>query len=390
MCYNHRDEATKTGARVTGLPAQLFHGADQPLRRGLGIRQVAGGNGWLEVATRDRPGSAFHTAVELRAGGTAPLGDALVVPPLSGHFPILLRDLAAGLLPWFQVTVVDWHNVRHVAAEAGSFGLDNNIATVRGELERLGPDTTVIGVCQGGAPALAASALIAAARPELAPRRLVLMGAPIEPLANPTRVVNLVRSQPRSWFEATQLETVPPPWPGTGRRVYPARAQLQALWLYLMRTSALGGEMLGKLMHDDGLDAQAHPFLDAFTSIMDLDARLFLDCMTAMFHDSALAAGTLTCEAQPVDAGALTRTRLLTIEGALDDIAAPGQTSAALALARNVARENKAGVVIDGLGHMSLFHGASWRGRVLPALLAFCEADARTIRITGDAMRQRR
>lgn len=368
--------------RVTGHPAQLFLGADQPLRRSLGIRQVAGGDGWLDVAARERPGSAFHSLVELEAETSAPLGAALVVPPLSGHFPILLRDMIAALLPWFRVTVIDWHNVRHVAPEVGAFGLDRNIATVRGEIERLGPGVTVIGVCQGGVPALAASSLIAAAAPDVAPRRLVLMGAPIEPLANPTRVVTLVRSQPRHWFEATQLDTVPPPFAGTGRRVYPAHAQLQALWLYLMRTMAQGGEMLGKLMRDDGLDAEAHPFLDAFTSIMDLDARLFVDCMTAIFQDSALAAGRLACEGEIVEPGALTRTRLLTIEGGRDDIAAPGQTSAALELACNIRREDKAGLVFDGLGHMSLFHGAAWRGRVLPALIDFCAADARTTRIT--------
>ena len=368
---------------VTGHPAQLFLGADQPLRRGLGIRRVAGGTGWLEVASRDLPGSPFHTLVALEAGSPAPLGAALVVPPLSGHFPILLRDMIAGLLPWFKVTVVDWHNVRHVAPEAGAFGLESNIATVRTEIERLGPDATVIGVCQGGVPALAASALVGSAAAGDAPRRLILMGAPIEPLANPTRVVKLVRSQPRHWFEATQLETVPPPFAGTGRRVYPAQAQLQALWLYLMRTSAQGGEMLGKLMRDDGLDAEAHPFLDAFTSIMDLDARLFVDCMTAIFQDSALAAGTLACEGERVEVSALTRTRLLTIEGGRDDISAPGQTSAALDLACNVAREDKAALVLDGLGHMSLFHGAAWRERVLPAVLDFCAVDARATRISA-------
>lgn len=367
---------------VTGHTPQLFHGADQPLRRSLGITRVAGGNGWLEVSARDLPGSAFHTRVELGANGSGALGRALVVPPLSGHFPILLRDMIAGLLPWLQVTMIDWHNVRHVAPEAGAFGLDSNIATVRAEIERLGPDATVIGVCQGGVPALAASALVAAAAGHLAPRQLILMGAPIEPVANPTRVVKLVRSQPRRWFEATQLETVPPPFAGTGRRVYPAHAQLQALWLYLMRTSAQGGEMLGKLMRDDGLDAEAHPFLDAYTSIMDLDAKLFVDCMTAIFQDNALAARTLACEGEIVDAGALERTRLLTIEGGLDDIAAPGQTSAALELACNVARGDKAALVLEGLGHMSLFHGAAWRRRVLPALIEFCAAGARTTRIT--------
>ena len=118
------------------------------------------------------------------------LPKVLVVAPLSGHFPILLRDLVIGLLPAFQVFITDWVNARHVALEQGPFDLDRNISYVIEMMERLGSGLNVMALCQGALPALLATAYLAEKSEQSAPRTLVLVAAPVDPAENPTRVVS--------------------------------------------------------------------------------------------------------------------------------------------------------------------------------------------------------
>jgi poly(3-hydroxybutyrate) depolymerase len=61
----------------------------------------------------------------------------------------------------------------------------------------------------------------------------------------------------------------------------------------------------------------------------------------------------------------------MTIEGARDDIAAPGQTAAALDLCPAIPETRRARLVVPDCGHFGLFHGEPWRSRVLPEVRAF-------------------
>src|SRR5262249_1524070 len=188
------------------------------------------------------------------------------VAPLSGHFPILMRDLVAGLLPYFRVYVTDWVNIRHVPARYGPFGLQMNISSVLAMMKKLPPGFNVIGLCQGGVPALAATALLSQSGGAGIPASLVLIGAPIDPLASPTPVFKLLRSQPLSWFERNLITTVPEGFAGRGRRVYSAHQRLLTLWAYLTRHVSEGGDTAKKVAVDDGADPDRFPFLDLFTS----------------------------------------------------------------------------------------------------------------------------
>ena len=99
------------------------------------------------------------------------LPKVLVVAPLSGHFPLLLRDLIIGLLPAFRVFITDWVNARHVAPEQGPFDLATNVAYIIDMMERLGNGLNVMALCQGAVPALLATAYLAekVRRPRRAP-----------------------------------------------------------------------------------------------------------------------------------------------------------------------------------------------------------------------------
>ena len=179
----------------TVFAAPLFAGSDQPARRGFGIVDVFVECVRVPVVTRDVLATPFYALVEFARADINARRNLLVVSPLSGHFPILLRDLVIGLIPWFRVHVTDWINVRHVDIADGTFGLEQNIAGVLRMEQHLGTDLVVIALCQAGLPALAAAAALSAARVARAPAHLVLMAAPIDPLANPTRVVGLLRAR---------------------------------------------------------------------------------------------------------------------------------------------------------------------------------------------------
>lgn len=356
-------------------PAPLFAGSNQPARRGLDIHSVAVAGEDRAVTTRAIHVDPFCVLTECAVSGDGIRRNALLVAPLSGHFPVLLRDVVVGLLPWFRVHITDWVNVRHVPAAHGSFDLGSNIAAALDAMRRLAPDLTVIAVCQAGVPALAAAAILAAGAgadaDALAPARLVLIGAPIDPLANPTRLVRLLRAQTLDDMERTLTDVVSHPYAGFGRRVYPAWLQLSALESYLTRNVCEGGELCGKLFADDGSDPVRFPFLDAFTSIMDLDASYFLENTRSLYHDRDICEGRLRFAGSLVDPGAIRRARLMTIEGEWDDIAAPGQTRAAHQLCTSVANASRHHLVVPRCGHLSLIHGQRWRRDVLPEVLRF-------------------
>lgn len=351
--------------------SQLFAGGNQPARRTLGLSSIAVKGNVIPVQTSELFATPFCALVEIARADTEPRYNVLLAAPLSGHFPVLLRDLIIGLLPFCRVYLTDWINVRHVPAEDGSFGLDTNISHLLQAINALPAGLNVIALCQAGVPALAASARLAAGNDPKTPDSLILIGAPIDPLINPTGIAMLLRSRPPGSLEANLIKPVPKPFAGAGRSVYPAPLHLISLWLYLTRRVSEGGELCSKVLFDDGVDAYRFPFLDLFTSIMDLDSRFLLENTRAVFQETWFRNGIFRFDCARTDPAAIERTALLTIEGELDDIAAPGQTSAAHALCRSLPARLHRRLVVPGSGHFSLFHGNACRRYVVPAIRAF-------------------
>ena len=65
------------------------------------------------------------------------------------------------------------------------------------------------------------------------------------------------------------------------------------------------------------------------------------------------------------------------VEGANDDISAPGQCIAALDLCTGLPDSKKASHVEPGAGHYGIFAGRSWRDNIRPLVIAFMDANAR-------------
>jgi len=72
-----------------------------------------------------------------------------------------------------------------------------------------------------------------------------------------------------------------------------------------------------------------------------------------------------------VDPAAIRRTALMTVEGELDDISAPGQTHAAHDLCASLEAAQRAHFLCPGVGHYGIFSGRRWREVIYPQVRDF-------------------
>lgn len=365
---------TDVGRGAPGVNVwKWFAPREQPARRPFGFASASSAERLAPVEERVMDERPFSALLRFRGAEAEEGRRILLVAPLSGHFAFLLRDMVAGLAPHASVYVTDWVNARHVPVSEGDFGFYDNVAYVVEVLRALGPGAHVVALCQAVVPALAAVAILSDEDPALAPCSLTLIAGPVDPLANPTRVVRMLRERPLAWFREKVLQPVAHGYPGSDRLVYPASIQLHGLLAYFTRHLACRLELYDKVIQDDGADSARFPFLDLYASIMDLPAVYFLENTELIFQERSAWFGGLVWNDRPIDFGAIRRTALMTIEGERDDIAAPGQTSAAHGLCYRAPRRLRPRWVIARSGHFSLFHGWRWREEVMPRILTFMD-----------------
>ncbi len=316
----------------------------------------------------------FTVLTTMRPVGRQIRAHILIVMAMSGHSGFVLRDLVAGLLAEHTVSVLDWINARYVPLSVGAFGFVDNIGAVVDALVRTGPGTQLVGICQGAVPAaVAASALCQRTHP-CRPASLILLGGPIDPQANMTRISTMLAMTPVRWLEAHSLAQVPAGLPGAGRWVYPAAAQQQGLLTYLSRHMLHGTSFARTVLDNEGLDADRFPFLDLFTSVKDIPGEAFVESIAAIYHDRALWRGALAFDGQAIRPQQVRDLPVLTIEAPEDDITAPGQTSAARMLFCAVPAAAHKNLLLSEGNHFSLFHGPVCRHAVVPAIADFIAA----------------
>lgn len=302
----------------------------------------------------------------------------LVVAPLSGHHSTLLRDTVRTLLRDHDVYITDWIDARMVPIEAGTFGLDDYVGLMRDFITHLGAaNLHVMSVCQPTVPVLAAVSLMAADG-ATTPRTLILMGGPIDPRKAPTQVNDLATRKRYSWFETNLIFAVPPNYPGSGRHVYPGF--LQHAGFVAMNPSrhfSAHWDFYQNLLRGDLEDAAAHRrFYDEYNAVLDMPAEYYLDTIRTVFQEFALANGTMRVRGQPVRPQAITRSALLTIEGALDDISGNGQTEAAHALCSGIPARRREHYLVPDVGHYGIFSGRRWRETIAPRIREFIRRHA--------------
>ena len=321
-----------------------------------------------EVAVLRRP---FCTLLHFERDTPREDPQILLVAPLSGHSPVLLRDMVAALLPEHDVYITDWADAREVPVADGAFGLEDNIGYVLEFVRRLGPDVHLVGLCQSSVPALAATSLLAAAAETTQPRSLTLIAGSIDPRICPTRCERVLAETPLAWFERTAIVPVPAGYPGARRPVHPRGLRLASLMNYLARHMRARDELFRKLVSDDGEDVARYPFAMLYLAVMDLPAEFFLETVKTVFQDRSLPEGRMMWHGRRIEPAAIARTALMTVEGEDDDVSAPGQTKAAHALCRNIPCGRRRHHVQLGAGHFGTFHGQPWRSRVFPLVRDF-------------------
>ncbi|MGD0642983.1 MAG: polyhydroxyalkanoate depolymerase, partial [Roseiarcus sp.] len=199
----------------------------------------------------------------------------LIVAPMSGHYATLLRGTVEAFLPTHRVYITDWTDARMAPVAVGGFDLDDYIDYLKEILEHLGPGVHTLGVCQPAVPLIAAVALMEAADQPCAPASMTLMGGPIDTRRSPTAVNTLAEKRGVEWFRANCLQTVPFPYPGFGRQVYPGYLQLSGFMaMNLDRHVNAHLNMFNHLVSGDGDSAEKHrEFYDEYLAVMDLTAE---------------------------------------------------------------------------------------------------------------------
>jgi polyhydroxyalkanoate depolymerase len=227
-------------------------------------------------------------------------------------------------------------------------------------------------------PVLAAVALLAEDRNIAQPASMTLVAGPVDVDVSPTRVNDLARSGPPGWFRDTVVTTVPPPYAGAGRRVYPGFLQLAGfVAMNPQRHLDAHVGLYEALVAGDHTRARTtREFYDEYLAVADLPAEVYLDTIEDIFRQNRLARGEYMWRGRRVRPEAITRTGLLTVEGEHDDICGPGQTMAAHEFCTRIPAFRRRHHLQAGVGHFGVFSGRRWEGQVYPMVRGFIAANS--------------
>jgi poly(3-hydroxybutyrate) depolymerase len=334
--------------------------------------QVVWSSPWVRLVRFAR-----HIGDVKRAGKPAAAPAVLIVAPLSGHYATLLRGTVEGFLQDHDVYVADWVNARQVPMLEGRFDFSDYIDHVRDMLAVIGPRAHVVGVCQPGPPVLAACALMAEDNDPNRPASMTFMGSPIDARLSPTVTNQLAEERPFAWFKSNMIHTVPWPYPGFGRRVYPGFVQLFS-FMSMNEDKHIDAhrQYFGNLVNGDGDETTRHEeFYNEYLSVLDLTEEFYLQTIDIVFQQHLLPRGLLEHRGRKVDLTKITDIGLMTVEGEKDDISGVGQTQAAHGLTPNIPDDRRVLYVQPDVGHYGVFNGRRFRDEIYPRVRDFITAN---------------
>jgi poly(3-hydroxybutyrate) depolymerase len=298
----------------------------------------------------------------------------LICAPLSGHFATLLRGTVEAFLPTHEVYITDWTDAKMAPVWVGLFDLDDYVDHVRMALQHIGPDAHVLAVCQPGPPVLAAISMMAEDRDPALPATMTFMGSPIDARKSPTVPNLLAEERSFEWFKEKMIYTVPAPWPGMMRRVYPGFVQLTS-FMHMNWDKHVDAQarFFDHLVEGDDDSAEKHrAFYDEYLSVLDLPEEFYLQTITRVFREHHIARGIFRYRGdRVVDPAAIESVALMTVEGEKDDISGIGQTQAAHDLCINIPESMQTDYIQPGVGHYGVFNGRRFVEEIVPRVNAF-------------------
>ena len=381
---------------LAGLQATVLRHLPEPIQRNTSVRALRAvsetvealrltharpsfGIETVEVRGEDVPvreqvvaSTAFGTLVRFVKEAELDQPKVLLVPGLAGHFATLIRDTVQTFLPDYDVFVADWHNARDVPASAGRFGLDEYIAHLIDFVAEIGTGVHLIAVCQPCPAALAVAAIMAEDGHPAQPRSLILMAGPVDARVNPGPVNRFAAGRSLGLLERTAITTVPWPYKGAGRRVYPGFLQAAGFMGMAPRrhVSAFLGLMRDTTAGDEVGAARTKEFYEEYFAVLDVTAEFYLDTARAIFQNHDLARGRLRWQERLVDPAAIA-SALLTIEAENDTMCPPGQTRAAHDLCTGIPASRRRHRLQPGVGHYGVFSGGRFAQEIYPEISAF-------------------
>jgi poly(3-hydroxybutyrate) depolymerase len=205
------------------------------------------------------------------------------------------------------------------------------------------------------------------------PASMTFMGSPIDARLSPTVTNKLAEERPFTWFQRHMIYTVPAPYPGAMRRVYPGFVQLYSfMQMNLQRHQDAHRRYFEDLVKGDGDQADKHlEFYDEYLSVLDLTEEFYLQTIDIVFQKYLLPKGGLDHGDRRVRPERITDIGLMTVEGELDDISGVGQTQAAHALCTGIADDLHRDYVQPGVGHYGVFNGRRFREEIYPRVRGF-------------------
>jgi len=342
-----------------------------------GIRTVVGSDGRDHlVETQVELARPFGDLVRFNVHGRPDKPRRiLLVAPMSGHYATLLRSTVASLLPDAELWVTDWHNARDIPVSEGKFDIEDYTRYLVDFMKHMGPDTHVVAICQPVPLALVATALLAAEAPEAQPLTLTLIGGPVDPDASPTEVTDFGRRVTMGQLEHLAIQRVGFKYAGVGRLVYPGLLQLASfISMNMERHSKAFADKITAAAHGEDSERDQHNrFYDEYLAVMDMTAEFYLSTVERIFKNREIATNSFMVEGKHADIGAITDVAVKIVEGANDDISAPGQCLAALDLLTGLKDSQKASHLEPGAGHYGIFAGKSWRNNIRPLVFEFMD-----------------
>ena len=332
----------------------------------------------IEIASRRDFCDLLHFKRERKAlarakGSMAPDPKVLIVAPLSGHYATLLRGTVEAMLPEHDVYITDWANARMVPLIAGRFDLNDFIDYLVEFMRDIGAGVHAMAVCQPGPAILSAASVMAENDDPYRPLSMTIMGSPIDTRRSPTVPNVLAQERPFEWFERNMIYSVPSPYPGMMRRVYPGFVQLYSfLSMNSDRHTNAHYEYYLHLVSGDGDSAEKHrSFYDEYMSVLDLPEEFYLQTIREVFQEHSLANGTFIHRGKIIRPEAIRDIALMTVEGEKDDISGIGQTQAAHDLCVNIPQSMQLDYIQPSVGHYGVFNGSRWRSEIQPRVKDF-------------------
>ncbi|MDC0491452.1 polyhydroxyalkanoate depolymerase, partial [Paracoccaceae bacterium] len=201
----------------------------------------------------------------------------------------------------------------------------------------------------------------------------------IDPDANPTDVTDFGHRVTMGQLEQTLIQRVGFKYAGVGRKVYPGLLQLSSFMsMNAERHTLAFRDQVLKVIRGEASDHDPHnKFYDEYLAVMDMTAEFYLSTVERIFKSREIAQNTFSIAGKAIDFGAITDVAIKTVEGAKDDISAPGQCVAALALCTGLSADKKASHLEPDAGHYGIFAGKSWRNNIRPVVLEFIDANSK-------------